>query len=422
MDPGQLDPNIFVDEDPDLKTVNSIFLDYDPDDLQRMEAASVFTDNDPDALETRQNKLIEKQYAPEKTPEEIKSMGFFERMQYAKQLEQEFKIRESKGITKGTLSGATLGLSEYVPGLEPEEDDLLFGVSEFIGSALPITRLYNFLGKPLVKLAAKSPYAKTAVNSLARMTGFGVTGSTYESAKHAIKEQEAPSIDDVVKWGAQWAALDGALQVVGKGVSFANKLRLASKNKKNLSEQKVLNNVISQLSKEKINPELNPEEYATRAEEILDELNAKEAPVEAQEQTPLESLSEKLDVSKEVEGKPQKNSKFIESENEVNGLKTKVLKSDNGHVEYTKDQDGLITIVNIESNKSPNAFINLLKELSDKNPDSTFSGSNLTEEGAKIFSKFTGKKISPNSFDPKDSIVLKPEEVKQLIKDRKSVV
>lgn len=258
------------------------FFDYNPQDLMRMEVAGDFSSVDPNALVKKQEKLNrgkaihDYMYAPEKTPEEIKKMGFFEKMEYAKQLEKEFTYRQSKGATKGAASGATFGLSEYVPGLEPEEDDMLFGFGELVGSALPISKLYNLLGKPLVKLAAKSPYARKALESLARMTGFGLTGGTYESAKHVVKEQEAPSVEDVLKWGGQWALLDGALQVAGKAINWGNKLRLAAKNNKNLNTQKVTNDIISQLAEEKINPELNPEEYATRAEELLDEYLPKE--------------------------------------------------------------------------------------------------------------------------------------------------
>lgn len=319
---SQIDPStFFVDEDPDAEVVNDIFVDYDPDDLQKMQMSDVFSDNDPDALvektakvksiwdeNTPENREARKQvihdymYAPEKTPEEISKMSFWEKIEYSKQLDREFKYRQSKGLTKGAASGVSFGLSEYVPGLEPEEDDMLFGFGELIGSAVPITGLYNLLGKPLVKIAAKSPVAKSGLQALARMTGFGLTGGTYEGVKDVVKTGEAPSVEDVALHAASWAALDGVLQAVGKTASFANKLYRVSKNNKNLKKQEIVNDVIQQLSKEKINPEVDPDLYARRAEELLDSKLPKE------ERRAIDPLTEEL--VEEVK-KPESNSPEI---------------------------------------------------------------------------------------------------------------
>ena len=151
---------------------------------------------------------------PELSPEETKKMTYAQRLQYVKDLATEREYRQSKGITKGLLSGATLGFSEKIPGLAPEEGDFLAGFGEFVGSALPISKLYNILGAPLVKLAAKSPKYASALQSFARMTGFGITGAGYEGAKETIKTGEAPSPEELLNYGAQWAAFDGALQAL----------------------------------------------------------------------------------------------------------------------------------------------------------------------------------------------------------------
>jgi hypothetical protein len=296
--------DIFLDYDPQAELASDLFLDYDPEEFQKLQAAEIFTDNNPDALiektakvkdiwdgNTPENRKARKQvihdymYAPEKTPEEISNMSIWEKMQYSKQLEREFEFRQSKGLTKGAASGATFGFSEYIEDLSPEEDDLLFGVGEIIGSSIPISGLYGFFGKRLVKMAAKSPIAKEGLKSLARMTGFGLTGGVYEGVKHVAKTGEAPSVEDVALHAASWAALDGALQLVGKGFSFANKLYKLNKNNKNLKSQEVVNDIINQLAKEKINPELNPEKYAERAEEILDSKLPKEEPVGGDQKT-----------------------------------------------------------------------------------------------------------------------------------------
>lgn len=209
--------------------------------------------------------------APDISLEQLKNMSVSERLQYARDLKTEREYRQSRGFTKGLLSGASFGLSEKIPGLAPEEGDFLTGFGEFIGSALPISKLYNLLGKPLVSLAVKSPIAKKGLEAFARMTGFGLTGATYEGAKETIKTGEPPTPEELLKYGAQWAAFDGALQAIGKTASFLNGLRNYS-NAKQIPEKTALEGVFDTLSKENINPEKNPEAAVNRAEEIIGSL------------------------------------------------------------------------------------------------------------------------------------------------------
>lgn len=337
MGPTKLDANdLFVDEDPDLDT-NDIFLDYDPDDMQKMQAAELFSDNDPDALIEKSNKAkniwgenttenraargqVIKDYftAPTKTPQEIDAMSVWEKIEYAKQLEKEFEYRRSKGFSKGIASSLTFGGSEYIPGLEPEEDDMMFGWGQAVGSILPIEGIYSLVGRPLVKLAVKSKYAKDAITAFARMTGFGLTGATYESITDIVKTGEAPSVEDVVTHGAKWALLDGVLQAVGKGISFANKLYKVTQNNKNLKAQEVVNDVIKQLAKEKINPEINPEQYAQRAEEILDS----KIPIEQRGDIEPE-VKELIDKIKEPEAVKEAKASEVTKEKKTKKAETK---------------------------------------------------------------------------------------------------
>lgn len=250
----------FFDSDP-TKVTEEEFFDFNPTDLQKLQTAEQFTDTDP-------SQPAAPAYVKEKTADDIKKMSGEERYQYAKDLTTQREYQQSKGFVKGAASGASLGASEYVPGLNPEEDDLLFGIGEFAGAALPITKLYNFLGKPLVSLAAKSPYAKKALGSLARMTGFGLTGAAYESTKQTVKEQKPPTPEEIVKYGAQWALFDGALQVVGKTLSFGNRLLETAKTRK-VPERQLLNEVVEDLQTQGINPLENPDIAVQKAEEFL---------------------------------------------------------------------------------------------------------------------------------------------------------
>lgn len=163
-------------------------------------------------------------YAEEKTPEELQQMSVSDRLQYAKDLTTERELRQSKGFTKGALSGLTLSASEHIPGLKPDEEDLMVGLGETIGSYLPIAKLYNFIGKPLVNLAAKSPVARQGLESLARMTGFGLTGAGYKAGKEVV-QGEVPKPEELLKEGATWAGIDAALQSLGLGVAFSQSVK-----------------------------------------------------------------------------------------------------------------------------------------------------------------------------------------------------
>jgi hypothetical protein len=151
-------------------------------------------------------------------------MSAREKADYAKELSQFRELQQSRGFTKGVAKGLTLGLSEKIPGLKPDEEDLMVGLGDIVGSYLPITGLYNIMGKPLVQFAAKSPVAKRGLMSLARLTGFGATGATYKAGKDIV-HGEIPTAKELGKEAATWAAIDAALQTIGGGISFGQAVR-----------------------------------------------------------------------------------------------------------------------------------------------------------------------------------------------------
>ncbi len=163
------------------------------------------------------------------TDEEFASMSGAEKQQYGRELARFRELQESKGLTKNIASGLTLSASEYIPGLEPEEEDLMQGIGNAIGSYLPITGIYNILGKPLVQFAAKSPVARQGLMSLARMTGFGVTGVAHKGASDLV-QGEVPTAKELAKEGATWFAIDAALQAAGVGIAFHDAVQNISKN------------------------------------------------------------------------------------------------------------------------------------------------------------------------------------------------
>ena len=239
---GGADPLSFLDvseesEKPSFRKRKS----YEPDEAETSDALAFLEEQEPqesflDKFKTkpftsektspekslRQN-VLETYRPEEKIPEQLKSMSLEERMQYAEDLKNLRELQSGTGFAKGALSGLTLSASEHIPGLKPDEDDLMVGLGETVGSFLPISKLYNFIGKPLVSFAAKSPVAKQGLMALARMTGFGVTGATYKAGKELV-QGEVPEPKELLKEGATWAGIDAVLQSLGLGVAFSQSI------------------------------------------------------------------------------------------------------------------------------------------------------------------------------------------------------
>jgi Large polyvalent protein associated domain 38 len=188
------------------------------DPLSFLSSEKVSSKEAPQSKESPEN-ILDYYRTEDKSPEELKSMSLDERMQYMENLKTEREFRQSRGFTKGALSGLTLGASEHIPGLKPNEEDLLVGLGETVGSYLPISKLYNFIGKPIVNLAAKSPIARQGLEALARMTGFGLTGAAYKGTKELV-QGEVPDPAELAKEGAIWAGIDAVLQGLGLGIAF----------------------------------------------------------------------------------------------------------------------------------------------------------------------------------------------------------
>ena len=154
-------------------------------------AKDLFT---PKPRESDPNKSIRQNildmYRPEeKTPEQLKAMSIEEKLAYNQEIENLRRLQQLLELARD-MSGLTLSASEHIPGLKPDEDDLMVGLGETVGSFLPISKLYNFIGKPLVSFASKSPIARKGLEALARMTGFGLTGATHEAARELVQGED----------------------------------------------------------------------------------------------------------------------------------------------------------------------------------------------------------------------------------------
>lgn len=125
------------------------------------------------------------------------------------------------------VAGATLGLSrqaeklgEYlsekitgrpVPKKEKILPEYMKTVAEMAGAAVPIGAVGKIIAEPLIKLAGKSRY----LEPFAKMIGWGVAGTAYETANKMASEGELPSPEEMAKSGGLWAGIEGILGATG---------------------------------------------------------------------------------------------------------------------------------------------------------------------------------------------------------------
>lgn len=335
-------------------------------------------------------------YRPEeKSPEQLKSMTIQERMDYIQEMQNLRELQQATGFGKGALSGATLSASEYIPGLKPDEEDLMVGLGENIGAFLPISKLYNFIGKPLVNFASKSPIARQGLESLARMTGFGLTGATYEAGKDLV-QGEVPTVEELAKTGATWAAIDGALQALGLGVNFGRAVRNIAE-----AEGKTAKQVLGELwqatknflGRRTISPDeiLEPE-----IEALMDQ--AEKRVEEAIEVTPVEETSKPAEKAPkpEVKTDEQINSELTEAKKELSELEKTQGKG------ATKEKSLLIQKINeLELEKHNRAKqVKPTEEKSASEPEEEIVEINEPEEAGEVIP--AGK---PGAARPEKSII-----------------
>jgi hypothetical protein len=209
----------------------------------------------------------EEMIRPREIPrEDLKKMSARERYEYVQELKLHREYMQSKGTTKGIISGITFGLSEKIPALRPQEGEhgALFG--EFLGSILPIEGLAKVISWPLLKLAGSSPIYKKGLEAFARITGMGATGATYEGIKEGFKTGELPSAEDLAKHGAAWAALETALQGAGYLARFISKMREAGG-----STVEKVNELVSKINLEETNPEVLKQQLDKGLKEVFPE-------------------------------------------------------------------------------------------------------------------------------------------------------
>lgn len=166
------------------------------------------------------------------TPEQL--------MNYAKGVGEDL-YKGHLQLSKGFASGATLTGSTYIDAFKPEEQDFLYGVGEAIGSTVPAYLIGSMYSAPLLAMVAKFPKYAAALQSLARMTGMGLTGATIKGGREII-QGEVPDPKELAKEGALWAAFDAGLQTLGLANEFRQSInRIAEQ--QGISNKQVLSNL-----------------------------------------------------------------------------------------------------------------------------------------------------------------------------------
>lgn len=119
----------------------------------------------------------------EKTPEQIRNMSLEEKRNYAQELKTEREYLGSKQFTKGVASGATLGASEYIPGLEIEDKTAMSSFGSLVGESLPLVQGMKLANKAIQGIPKAYKWGTRAAKTAAAFT----VGSGLEAAKEAIK-------------------------------------------------------------------------------------------------------------------------------------------------------------------------------------------------------------------------------------------
>lgn len=179
-------------------------------------------------------------------------------------------------LLKGGASGATLGATEYIPGLG-DDDSWMYMLGKTTGASLPISKLTNFLNDKTIKFAAKSKYAQEQLSALGNLSGWALNagslataGTLYDTATEAVKG-ETPSLESFLKHGAVWVAIDAVLNAAGATGRFIKGI-LNKADQSGIPAWKAVDHIaeitVDRASKDSVNA-TNPARVANKAMSIL---------------------------------------------------------------------------------------------------------------------------------------------------------
>ncbi|MDP2652186.1 MAG: LPD38 domain-containing protein [bacterium] len=215
-----------------------------------------------------QNRILDVYKPEDKTPDQLKEMSVSDRREYAKQINTYTDLRKSLGFIKGVASEATLGASEYIPGMQRTEDDLTT-LGSILGQTLPVTVGAKYIVAPIVKLALKAPKYAQGLASLARIGGWAAVGVTKVGAEKIISG-EMPTAKELTKEALLWGGIETAIEATGRGIEFTKAIRSIAE-KEGVSTKDVLKQLWKAI-KNRFGPAIKPTEILpAEAEALVDE-------------------------------------------------------------------------------------------------------------------------------------------------------
>jgi len=217
---------------------------------------------------------------------------------------------------KSYLSGATLGLTENVPGLKPTDIStlpeseqaglsLIQGPAKITGELAPQKLLFKIFKLPGYAKEGAS-LGKKALNSLSNVLKASGVGASEKAIKDVF-QGKVPDYSDVVEHGVTWGAIDAAIQLGGSS-GRAIKSLLERNSAAGRNSYEILNKFSRALEKKGI--DLNKiedvaeealsffEEEAEKAEELASrpEVKSKNLRDKKVEELVFEKLEEKIPV------------------------------------------------------------------------------------------------------------------------------
>ena len=183
-----------------------------------------------------------------------------------KQVFDELTNKMGEGVTLGLSNRASewgKNASDLVlravgiePIEEPETEDILPGWvgtgAELVGETVPVGAAGKLIAVPIAALLKKSRYLRP----LANITGWGVAGGTYESAKSVIKTSELPTKEEIAVDVGYWAGMEAVLSSFGHTGRFAALISRSAR-KENVAKKVILKRVIDVWKKDKKKSPLN---------------------------------------------------------------------------------------------------------------------------------------------------------------------
>lgn len=210
--------------------------------------------DEPESL--KKDEAYQKFYkVPEISADDIDKMSWAELQELSQRLNTEREYLTSKGAIKHTLSDLTLGLSERIPGLKPDEYGMGSILGSTIGSAIPFLGIHTALSIPLKYIPKAYKWStrlgKTAI-SAASMGSF--------EALHEIGKGEKPSLTNIAIASALGAGGDLLFRGMAKAYQFYKSLSPSQR---------------SQLLVQGIIPDnLSPTSYRFLQDEVVPEIHA----------------------------------------------------------------------------------------------------------------------------------------------------